>query len=106
MINKVPPVAPKPTPEGAKFTFTYLSFTGTGMLIAAIISSALVGFSPARMIAEYGRTIRLCAISLITISAMLAIGTFTRLSGADGTLSVAFAATDVRHPFFRALLGC
>src|SRR5580658_7512959 len=31
MINKVPPVAAKPTPEGAVFAFTYLSFTGTGM---------------------------------------------------------------------------
>src|SRR3984957_8972319 len=30
MINKVPPVAAKPTPEGAVFGFTYLSFTGTG----------------------------------------------------------------------------
>ena len=81
MINKVPPVAAKPTPQGAVFAFTYLSFTGTGMLIAAIISGFLAGFGPARMIAEYGRTIRLCAISLITISAMLAIGTLTRLSG-------------------------
>src|SRR5450432_2860252 len=105
MINKVPPVAPKPTPEGAKFTFTYLSFTGTGMLIAAIISSALVGFSPARMVAEYGRTIKLCAISLITISAMLAIGTLTRLSGVDATLGLAFAATGVLYPFFGTLLG-
>ena len=30
MINAVAPVAPKPTPEGAVFGFTYLSFTGTG----------------------------------------------------------------------------
>src|SRR5436305_7083503 len=45
MINKVPPVAAKPTPEGAVFGFTYLSFTGTGMLIAAIISGFLMGFS-------------------------------------------------------------
>jgi lactate permease len=105
MINKVPPVAAKPTPEGAVFGFTYLSFTGTGMLIAAIISSLLMGFSPARMIAEYGRTIKLCAISLITISAMLAIGTLTRLSGVDATLGLAFAATGVLYPFFGTLLG-
>jgi lactate permease len=105
MINKVPPVAAKPTPEGAVFAFTYLSFTGTGMLIAAIISGALAGFSPARMIAEYGRTIKLCAISLITISAMLAIGTLTRLSGVDATLGLAFAATGVLYPFFGTLLG-
>ena len=105
MINKVPPVAAKPTPEGAVFAFTYLSFTGTGMLIAAIISGFLMGFSPTRMIAEYGRTIRLCAISLITISAMLAIGTLTRLSGVDATLGLAFAATGVLYPFFGTLLG-
>jgi len=105
MINKVPPVAAKPTPEGAVFGFTYLSFTGTGMLIAAILSGLLMGLSPVRMIAEYGRTIRLCAISLITISAMLAIGTLTRLSGVDATLGLAFAATGVLYPFFGTLLG-
>jgi lactate permease len=105
MINTVPPVAAKPTPQGASFDFFYLSFTGTGMLIAAIVSGFLAGFSPARMITEYGRTIKLCAISLITISAMLAIGTLTRLSGVDATLGLAFAATGVLYPFFGTLLG-
>jgi lactate permease len=105
LILKVAPVAAKPTPEAAVFGFTYLSFTGTGMLIAAIISGFLMGFSPVKMIAEYGRTIKVCAISLITISAMLAIGTLTRLSGVDATLGLAFAATGVLYPFFGTLLG-
>jgi lactate permease len=105
MINKMPPVAVKPTPEGAVFAFTYLSFTGTGMLIAALVSGVLMGFSPARLIGAYGRTIKICAISLITISAMLAIGTLTRLSGVDATLGLAFAATGVLYPFFGTLLG-
>ena len=105
LINKMPPVAAKPTPEGAVFSFTYLTFTGTGMLIAAIISGFLMGVGPGRLIAEYGRTIRLCAISLITISAMLAIGTLTRLSGVDATLGLAFAAIGVLYPFFGTLLG-
>ncbi len=105
MINAVAPVAAKPTPQGAVFGFTYLSFTGTGMLIAAIISGFLMGFSPAKMIAEYGRTLKVCAVSLITISAMLAIGTLTRLSGVDATLGLAFAATGVLYPFFGTLLG-
>ncbi len=105
MIMKVPPVAARPTPEAAVFSFTYLSFTGTGMLLAALISGVLMGISPAKMIVEYGRTIRLCAISLITISAMLAIGTLTRLSGVDATLGLAFAATGVLYPFFGTLLG-
>ena len=105
LIYKMPPVAARPTPEGAVFSFTYLSFTGTGMLIAAIISGFLMGVGPARLISEYGRTIRLCSISLITISAMLAIGTLTRLSGVDATLGLAFAATGVFYPFFGTLLG-
>ncbi len=105
LINKVPPVSPQATAERAVFGFTYLSFTGTGMLIAAIISGFLMGFSPAKMIAEYGRTLKVCAVSLITISAMLAIGTLTRLSGVDATLGLAFAATGVLYPFFGTLLG-
>ena len=105
LINKVPPVAPRPTPEGAVFSFTWLSFTGTGMLIAAIISGFVMGFSPGKMIAEYGRAIRVCAYSLITISAMLAIGTLTRLSGLDATLGLAFAGTGLLYPFFGTLLG-
>ena len=105
MINKVAPVVSKPTPERATFAFTYLSFTGTGMLIAAIISGFLMGFSPAKLIVEYGKTIRVCAYSLITISAMLAIGTLTRLSGVDATLGLAFATTGILYPFFGTLLG-
>ncbi|SDO79261.1 L-lactate permease [Afipia sp. GAS231] len=105
MINVMPPVSAKPTLQGAVFGFTYLSFTGTGMLIAAIISGFLMGVGPARLIGEYGRTLKLCAISLITISAMLAIGTLTRLSGVDATLGLAFAATGVLYPFFGTLLG-
>jgi lactate permease len=105
MINKVAPVVPTPTKEGAVFAFTYLSFTGTGMLIAAIIAGFIMGLSPGKIVSEYGRTIKLCAYSLITISAMLAIGTLTRLSGIDATLGLAFAATGVLYPFFGTLLG-
>jgi lactate permease len=105
MINKVAPVVSKPTPEGAVFSFTWLSYTGSGMLIAAIISGFLMGFSPARLIGAYGRTIKVCAYSLVTISAMLAIGTLTRLSGIDATLGLAFAGTGILYPFFGTLLG-
>jgi lactate permease len=105
MINKVAPVVAKPTPERAQFLFTYLSYTGSAMLIASIISGFLMGFSPMKLVTEYGRTIKVCAYSLITISAMLAIGTLTRLSGVDATLGLAFAGAGVLYPFFGTLLG-
>jgi len=105
MINKVEPIVSKPTPEAAVFSFTWLSYTGSGMLIAAIISGLLMGFSPAGLVRSYGRTLKVCAYSLVTISAMLAIGTLTRLSGIDATLGLAFAATGVLYPFFGTMLG-
>ena len=105
MINKVAPIVAKPTPESAVFGFTWLSYTGSGMLIAAVISGLLMGFSPVGLVAAYGRTIKVCANSLITISAMLAIGTLTRLSGIDATLGPSFAATGLLYPFFGTLLG-
>jgi lactate permease len=105
MINKVPPVAARPTPEGAVFAFTWLSYTGSGMLIAAIIAGFIMGFSPVGLVRAYGQTIKVCFYSLITISAMLAIGTLTRLSGVDATLGLAFAGAGVLYPFFGTLLG-
>src|SRR6516225_3957438 len=105
LINKVPPVVAKPTPEGAAFAFTWLSYTGSGMLIAAIISGFLLGFTPVQLVKSYGATIRVCAYSLITIAAMLAIGTLTRLSGIDATLGLAFAGAGILYPFFGTLLG-
>jgi len=105
MINKVAPIVATPTKEGAVFSFTWLSYTGSGMLIAAIISGFLMGFSPVKLVVEYGKTIKICAYSLLTISAMLAIGTLTRLSGVDATLGLAFAGTGVLYPFFGTLLG-
>jgi lactate permease len=75
------------------------------MLIAAVISGFVMGFSPARMVRAYGETIRVVRYSLITISAMLAIGTLTRFSGIDATLGLAFAGAGVLYPFFGTLLG-
>src|SRR5436305_9262108 len=105
LVEKVPPVVAKPAPEPAVFAFTYLSFTGTGMLIAAIISGFFMKYSPWRMIRAYGETIRVVSYSLIPIAAMLAIGTLTRFSGLDATLGLAFAGAGVLYPFFGTLLG-
>jgi len=50
MVQKVAPVAPKPTPEPAVFAFTWLTYTGSGMLIAGILSGFLMGISPIRLV--------------------------------------------------------
>src|SRR6202012_5445555 len=43
--------------------------------------------------------------SLLTISAMMAIGFLTRYGGLDATMGLAFARTGVLYPFFGTMLG-
>ncbi len=105
LVERAPPIVPAPAPEGAVFRFTFLSYTGTGILLTAIISGLLMGFSPVRLAQRYVETIWALRFPLITIACMLAVGTLTRYSGIDATLGLAFAATGILYPFFGTLLG-
>jgi lactate permease len=105
LIQRVPPVVAKPTAEPAIFVFNWITFAGTGILIAAIISGFLMGFGPLQLLRQYGKTLYKVRFSLITISAMMAIGFMTRYSGLDATMGLAFARTKMLYPFFGTLLG-
>ncbi len=105
LIQRVPPVVPAAKAEAAVFSLNWLSATGSGILVSAIIAGFVMGFSPLGMLKVYGRTLYLVRYSLLTISAMLALGFVTRYSGVDATLGLAFAQTGVFYPFFGVLLG-
>jgi len=105
LIQRVPPVVPAPKAEAAVYSLNWLSATGSGILVSAIIAGFVMGFSPLGMLRVYGRTLYLVRYSLLTISAMLALGFVTRYSGVDATLGLAFSKTGVLYPFFGALLG-
>ncbi len=105
LIHRVPPIVAKPTNEAAVFAFTFLSYSGTGILLSAILAGLFMGYSPAQLVKNWFKTIYVVRFSLITISAMLALGTLTRYSGIDGTLGLAFARTGWFYPFFGTALG-
>jgi len=105
LIHRMPPIVPAPTNEAAVFSFTFLSYSGTGILLSAILAGLFMGYSPAGLVRQYVRTLWVVRYSLITISAMLALGTLTRYSGVDGTLGLAFARTGFLYPFFGTVLG-
>ncbi|HEX7863739.1 MAG TPA: L-lactate permease [Variovorax sp.] len=105
MIEKVAPVVPKPTKEGAVYQLLLLSATGTGILASAIVGGLVMKYNPIQLVAAYGRTLWLVKFSLLTIVLMLALGTLTRYSGLDTTLGLAFANTGVLYPFFGTLMG-
>lgn len=102
---RVPPVVPKPTPEAAVFNINWLSATGSGILIASIIAGFVMGYSVSGMARVYWKTLKLVRFSLLTISAMMAIGFTTRYGGLDATMGLAFAKTGFLYPFFGTMLG-
>jgi len=105
LVQRVPPVVQTASAEAAVFTLNWLSATGSAIWIAAMIAGLLMGFSPRQLLREYGATLRLVRTSLLTISAMLALGYVSRYSGMDAILGLAFARTGVWYPFFGAMLG-
>jgi lactate permease len=104
-IEKVPPVVRAPTKEKVVYTLNWLSATGSGILLSAILAGLFMGYSPLGLLRKYGDTLWLVRYSLITIAAMLALGFVTRFSGTDATLGLAFAHTGILYPFFGAMLG-
>ena len=105
LVQRVPPLVPAPHPEAAVYALSMLSATGTGILLAAVISGFLMGYSPAGMAGAYWQTLKLVRFSLLTIACMLALGYVTRYSGTDAALGLAFAQTGVLYPMFGTLLG-
>ena len=105
LVQRVPPVVAVPRPEAAIYAFNYLSATGTGILVAALVAGLVMRYRPAELLRAYWVTIKLVRLSLLTIAAKLALGFTTRYSGLDATLGLAFARTGILYPFFGTLLG-
>jgi lactate permease len=105
LISRMPPVVAQPAAEGAVFAFNWLSFTGTGILISAVLSALIMGFKLREMAAAWWRTVKRVRYSLLTVAAMLALGYTARYSGLDATMGLAFARTGVLYPFFGTMLG-
>jgi lactate permease len=89
----------------AMFRLNWLSGTGTGILVAAILSACWLGISPNQFGRVFFVTLHRLRWPLFTIAAMLAIAFSSKFSGTDVTLGLAFTRTGVLYPFFAALLG-
>jgi lactate permease len=105
LVFRGPPVALEKKAEAAVFTLNWLSATGSAILLSAIVSGLIMGYSLGEMAKVYARTIYRVRFSLITIAAMLSLGYVTKFSGADATLGLALAHTGALYPFFGTLLG-
>ncbi|MBI2795758.1 MAG: L-lactate permease [Gemmatimonadetes bacterium] len=104
-ILRVAPVVAVDVAEPAVLSLNVLSATGTAILLAALFSARLLGYSVRETAACYWNTLRLVRTSLLTISAMMAIGYLSRYAGLDSVLGLAFAHAGWWYPFFGTMLG-
>lgn len=104
-VEKVPPVVAKAHTEKAVYSINWLSATGSGILLAALLAGFYMRYSVGELFRKYWETIKLVKFSLLTIAAMLALGFTTRYSGTDATMGLAFAHTGPLYPFFGTMLG-
>jgi lactate permease len=104
-VTRAAPVVTQPAPEAARFDFNWLSATGTGCFVAAIVAGLLLGVSPRQFAAIFWGTVRRMKLAVVAISFMLGLGFTTRYSGLDAVLGLAFTRTGWLFPFFGTYLG-
>ena len=81
LVQRVPPVVAVAEAGPAVFNLNWLSATGSGILVAALVAGLAMGYRPRELAARYAGTLKLVRFSLLTIAAMLAIGFTDALLG-------------------------
>src|SRR6201982_1080530 len=104
-VSRTAPVVAKPTAEAARFDFNWLTATGTGCFLAAILAGLLLGLGFSRILRICGRTLFRLRFAIIAMTCMLGIGYVTRYSGMDAVLGLAFTRTGWLFPFFGTYIG-
>ena len=104
-VSRTMPVAAKLTPEAARFDFNWLTATGTGCFLAALLAGILLRLSFGQMLGIFFKTLVRLRFAIIAMTCMLGIGYVTRYSGMDAVLGLAFTRTGWLFPFFGAYIG-
>jgi len=104
-VSRTTPVVAKPTPEAARFDFNWLTATGTGCFLAAILAGLLLRLGFSQMFGIFGKTLVRLRFAIIAMTCMLGIGYVTRYSGMDAVLGLAFTRTGWLFPFFGTYVG-
>jgi lactate permease len=104
-VLRVPPVVNSPTPEDAIADLNLLALPGTAVFAGGALAALLLGMSPPRIVAIFGRTVVRMTPSLLAISFMVGLAFVTRYSGMDTVLGLSLTRTGPAFPFFGTLLG-
>jgi len=104
-VLKMPPIAPKPTPEDATVNLNFVGIPGTVVLVAGIVAALLAGLPPGKIVRLFTATLRQMMPSLLAISFMVGLAYVTRYCGMDTIMGLSLTGTGKFYPFFGTLLG-
>ncbi|HEX6585096.1 MAG TPA: L-lactate permease [Thermoleophilaceae bacterium] len=98
------------TPDGEAvssltFNFNWLPATGTLMLIAGLITMAVIGVGPGRAVGVLGRTLDQLKWAIVTVAAVLALAYVMNQSGQTITLGLWAAGAGSFFAFLSAMIG-
>jgi lactate permease len=96
---------PADQPEKAQFELNWLSTTGTGIFLAAVLSAFWLRIAPGVFFRQFVETLFRVRWALLTIACMLALAFTTKYCGSDATLGLAFTHSGWLYPFFAPMLG-
>ena len=91
-------------PYAAVWDFQPLA-TGTAILLAAIVTAALVGVGPGRFLAAAAATLRQTRIAILTVALIVALAFVMNYSGMTYTLGLGVASVGPLFPLVSAFLG-
>ncbi len=89
----------------ATFTFGWLPAAGTLMIIAGLLTMALLKVSPAKGLRVYGETYYELRYAIVTVMAVLALAYVMNQSGQTGTLGNFLAGTGALFALLSPILG-
>jgi len=79
--------------------------TGTAILVATLITAALVGVGPGRYLRAIGMTWRQSRIAILTVALIVGLAYLMNYSGLNYTLGLGVASAGIFFPMLSAFLG-
>ena len=91
-------------PYAAKYVFQPLA-SGTGILLAALLTAALVGMGPAGVLRAVAATWRQARIAILTVALIVALAYLMNYSGMNYTLGLGVSKVGLLFPLLSPFLG-
>lgn len=105
LVQKMPPIVAAPADYAAVYKLDVFPATGTAILVAALVSVALLKMKPAAALKTFGATLSELRTPIYSIGMVLAFAFIANYSGLSATLALALAHTGQAFTFFSPLLG-